>query len=598
MKKNKLVYVLGALLSMGVVSCDLTEKPTSFYEMDTYFTTADKAKMAVIGIYDCLAAEGSYGQYVMPFASSDDMYMVRGTATGDGTRRDISHYALTSSNTWVASVWNYIYEGIDRANTAIAGIEKMPGYENSDELKELVAQARFLRAFLAFDLVRYWGDVPFKTTSTGSFGDTAQPRTEREKIYDQIIIDLDFAKIHLKPGNEVASSEVPCRGAARALLMRVYLQRAGYSLDRTTRTLTRPDDATRKNYFDAVIEEWKAFGTEGYHNFYGAGYEELFKNYSKLVLNNQESLWEIAFEPNNGQKDNAGYWATYNGPLVDAPDAGSGAANQNFFGRANAFFIVLPYWGDFYDDNDVRRDVNFVDYVYRWVKKDKAQVKMSVCQEISKNMYRYPGKWRREWMAPGFVDPNHTGVNYCPLRYADVVLMAAEAYNEINDIPKAWELLNDVRARAHATEINSSNYASLMKAPKVYDLPFISDGDEAGKFRTALYWERAFETAYEGQRKFDLIRWGVLGDALRAAQTYIEGWEEGANLFKDVDKNGKPTKLEEGESPAVWDPVVWATQNYVAGHNFVDGKHELLPIPLAEIQSNAQLNGENNPGYE
>lgn len=598
MKKNKLVYVLGALLSMGVVSCDLTEKPTSFYEMDTYFTTADKVKMAVIGIYDCLAAEGSYGQYVMPFASSDDMYMVRGTATGDGTRRDISHYALTSSNTWVASVWNYIYEGIDRANTAIAGIEKMPGYENSDELKELVAQARFLRAFLAFDLVRYWGDVPFKTTSTGSFGDTAQPRTEREKIYDQIIIDLDFAKIHLKPGNEVASSEVPCRGAARALLMRVYLQRAGYSLDRTTRTLTRPDDATRKNYFDAVIEEWKAFGTEGYHNFYGAGYEELFKNYSKLVLNNQESLWEIAFEPNNGQKDNAGYWATYNGPLVDAPDAGSGAANQNFFGRANAFFIVLPYWGDFYDDNDVRRDVNFVDYVYRWVKKDKAQVKMSVCQEISKNMYRYPGKWRREWMAPGFVDPNHTGVNYCPLRYADVVLMAAEAYNEINDTPKAWELLNDVRARAHATEINSSNYASLMKAPKVYDLPFISDGDEAGKFRTALYWERAFETAYEGQRKFDLIRWGVLGDALRAAQTYIEGWEEGANLFKDVDKNGKPTKLEEGESPAVWDPVVWATQNYVAGHNFVDGKHELLPIPLAEIQSNAQLNGENNPGYE
>ena len=598
MKKNKLVYVLGALLSMGVVSCDLTEKPTSFYEMDTYFTTADKAKMAVIGIYDCLAAEGSYGQYVMPFASSDDMYMVRGTATGDGNSRDISHYALTSSNTWVASVWNYIYEGIDRANTAIAGIEKMPGYENSDELKELVAQARFLRAFLAFDLVRYWGDVPFKTTSTGSFGDTAQPRTEREKIYDQIIIDLDFAKIHLKPGNEVASSEVPCRGAARALLMRVYLQRAGYSLDRTTRTLTRPDDATRKNYFDAVIEEWKAFGTEGYHNFYGAGYEELFKNYSKLVLNNQESLWEIAFEPNNGQKDNAGYWATYNGPLVDAPDAGSGAANQNFFGRANAFFIVLPYWGDFYDDNDVRRDVNFVDYVYRWVKKDKAQVKMSVCQEISKNMYRYPGKWRREWMALGFVDPNHTGVNYCPLRYADVVLMAAEAYNEINDTPKAWELLNDVRARAHATEINSSNYASLMKAPKVYDLPFISDGDEAGKFRTALYWERAFETAYEGQRKFDLIRWGVLGDALRAAQTYIEGWEEGANLFKDVDKNGKPTKLEEGESPAVWDPVVWATQNYVAGHNFVDGKHELLPIPLAEIQSNAQLNGENNPGYE
>ena len=598
MKKNKLIYVLGALLSVGAISCDLTEKPTSFYEMDTYFTTADKAKMAVIGIYDCLAAEGSYGQYAMPFASSDDMYMVRGTATGDGTRRDISHYTLTSSNTWIASVWNYTYEGIDRANTAISGIEGMPGYEDSDELKELVAQARFLRAFLAFDLVRYWGDVPFKTTSTGSFGETSQPRTEREKIYDQIVIDLDFAKQYLNPGSQVASSEVPCRGAARALLMRAYLQRAGYSLDRATRKLTRPDDATRQKYFEAVIKEWEAFNTEGYHDFYSAGYEALFKNYSKLVLNNQESLWEIAFEPNNGQKDNAGYWATYNGPLVDAPDAGSGAANQTHMGRANAFFIVLPYWGHFYEDNDVRRDVNFVDYVYRWVKKDQDQVKMTVCQEISKNMYRYPGKWRREWMAPGIVDPNHTGVNYCPLRYADVVLMAAEAYNETGNTPEAWRLLNSVRTRSEATAITSANYASLMKAPKVYDLPFISDGDEAGKFRTALYWERAFETAYEGQRKFDLIRWGILGDALRAAQAYIENWEEGAAEFKDVDKNGKPTKLEDGATPAVWDPVVWATQNYVAGHNFVDGKHELLPIPLAEIQSNAQLNGENNPGYE
>ena len=81
-------------------------------------------------------------------------------------------------------------------------LKKMPGYENSDELKELVAQARFLRAFLAFDLVRYWGDVPFKTTSTGSFGDTAQPRTETgEKSMTRLLLILDFAKnTFRKPG--------------------------------------------------------------------------------------------------------------------------------------------------------------------------------------------------------------------------------------------------------------------------------------------------------------------------------------------------------------------------------------------------------------
>ena len=77
--------------------------------MDTYFSSYDKAKMAVVGIYDCLETEGYYGQYVMPFFGSDDMFMVRGV-TADGTRRDISHYNVTSSNTWVLSVWNYAYK--------------------------------------------------------------------------------------------------------------------------------------------------------------------------------------------------------------------------------------------------------------------------------------------------------------------------------------------------------------------------------------------------------------------------------------------------------------------------------------------------------
>ena len=98
--------------------------------------------------------------------------------------------------------------------------------------------------------------------------------------------------------------------------MRVYLQRAGYSLQQDG-TLTRPDETKRKEYFNAVIAEWTAFQNKGNHGFYTGGFEQLFRGYSEGILNSQESLWEIAFEPNNGQKDNAGYWATYNGPLVD-----------------------------------------------------------------------------------------------------------------------------------------------------------------------------------------------------------------------------------------------------------------------------------------
>ena len=128
-------------------------------------------------------------------------------------------------------------------------------------------------------------------------------------------------------------------------------------------------------------------------------------------------------------------------------------------------------------------------------------------------------------------------------------------------------MLNSVRTRAGAPEITSANYAGLLKAPKVYDLPFIDDATEQGKIRTALYWERGFELAFEGQRTYDLIRWGILKEAL--------------DLF------GSKSALNQKEG----------TIPYPAYKNFVAGKHELLPIPLSEIQSNAKLEGKNNNGY-
>lgn len=588
MRKYNILYsALCIFMTVNFSACDLTEEPTSYYGMDNYFTTADKARMAVVGIYDCLETEGYYGQYIMPFFGSDDMFMVRGVGS-DGTRRDLSHYMVTSSNTWVASVWDYAYKALDRANLAISGIEGMNGYADDVTLQSYVAEAKFLRAFVAFDLIKFWGDAPFSTQYTSGYDMAYKGRTNREDIYNQVIDDLNFAKVHLPSRSEV-TSERPCKGAAHTLLMRVYLQRAGYSLDRTSRTLTRPDEATRKTYYDAVINEWNELQSENEHGFYTTGYEQLFKNYSELVLDNQESLWEIAFEPNQGANDNAGYWATYNGPLVDAP--GSYSGTSNYMGRANAFFIVLPYWKSFYESNpdgsqrDLRRDVNFVDYIYDWNSKTETQDKSYTANEIVQSVYRYPGKWRREWMALGFVNPNLTGVNYCPLRYADAVLMAAEAYNETGNTSQAWILLNSVRTRSGASPITDANYADLLKAPKVYNLDFISDGDEAGRFRTALYWERAFELCYEGQRKYDLLRWGILGDALRAAQNYLATWVPGADEhISDATRSS-------------WNGNTWANSNYIAGRNFTEGKHELYPIPLAEIQSNSALNGENNPGY-
>ena len=555
MKKYKMITFC-ALIAAGVTSCELDEKPTSYYEKDAYFQTYNHAKMAVVGIYDCLAIDKHYGQFEMATPASDDTYYIQGTGT-DNTRRDIAHYMVKTTNTWIADLWKYKYMGIDRANYAIANIKNMEGYEEDVELQELVAQACFLRAFLAFDLIKYWGDVPFKTEYTFSYGDIANGRVSREEIYKSIIDDLNFAKNNLQQGNAELSPEVPSQGAAHALLMRDYLQRAGYSLQQDG-TLPRPADDKRKEYFDAVITEWTAFQNKGYHGFYDGGYVELFKGYSGGVLNSKESLWEIAFNPTgSGYKDNSGTWATYNGPLVEAPGAG---ASAEVMGRANAFFRVMPAWKDFFEAGDERRDVMVCDYQYKWDATEKKH-KKTVNKKVAD---WYPGKWRREWMPLGFLDPNNTGVNYCPLRYADVVLMAAEAYNETGNTPKAWELLNDVRERAKATKVNSlQEYKNVHK--KLYDLPFFNGGDAADNFRTALYWERGFELAFEGQRKYDLLRWGILAETLQLFQSKM-----------DKSLKGK----------------------YVAGDNFVKGKHELFPIPLGELQANPALNNQNNPGYE
>lgn len=560
--KTKYFFIILLTFSVSFLlsSCEetLTENPNSFYKKENYFVSSSNAEMAILGIYDVLAKIEHYGQFEMAMPCSDDTYYIQGTST-DNTRRDIAHYTLTSANQWIENIWKYKYQGIDRANFAIDGIESMYEYKNGDQkLVSLVAEAKFLRALLAFDLIKYWGDVPFKTSYSNSYNDAYQPRVDREVIYDQIVEDLNFAKENLAWADEGSSPERATQGAARGLLMRVLLQRAGYSL-KSDGSFTCPSNEKRQEYFNAVVEEWNEFQKNGYHGFYHDGYLELFKGFSWGVLNSRESLFEIAFYSADGSKEDSGNWGTYNGPLVDAPLI-SASETMNYMGRANAFFRVVPEWKDFFEENDVRRDVMICTYKFQWDNDNRSHVK----KENKNKKDWYPGKWRREWMPLGYKDPNNTDVNFCFLRYADVVLMAAEAFNELGQTSLAWDLLNRVRRRAGATEITAGNYSSLMKSPKVYDLPYISDADEAGKFRTALYWERGFELAFEGQRKYDLIRWGFLKEAL--------------TLFNNnTDSNVK--------------------DKYPAGINFIKGKHELFPIPLDEMQINSKLEGKNNPGY-
>ncbi len=552
---KRIIYIIFAVTA--ACSCSLMEKPDSYYEKSDFFTNENKAEMGILGIYNVLPF--LYGDCEMAFATSDDICYAQGI-TADNTRRDISHYSLTTSNRYVKTVWQYTYDGINRANYMIDGIENMKGYARNDKLKKLVAEAKFLRAFLSLNLIRYWGDVPYKASYTGDYQSAYGPRIDRELIYRQIMEDLDDAKI-LDWADASSSPERATQGAVRSLKMRALLQRAGYSLQMDGK-MTRPSDNARKEYFTDVTKEWEAFLANGYHGFFDGGYEQLFRSFSEGKLNSKESIFEIAFYSEDGRTGAKGYWGSYMGPLVAMPVV-SATETDKVMGRANALFRAIPEWRtQFFEDTDSRRDVAICTYQYNW--SDGKHVKSENFPSRFKQYF--PGKWRREWMPLGYKDPNVTDVNFCIIRYADVVLMAAEAYNEIGETGKAWELLNSVRARAGATPVDAANYSKLVKAPKVYDLPFIDDSDEAGRFRTALYWERGFELAFEGVRRFDLLRWGILPDALALT--------------------AEKTRVNASDQDA-----------FVAGFNFTKGKHELFPIPLEEIQANRYLNNTNNPKY-
>lgn len=209
MKKNNTLYTICFLLAGMCINsaCEdiLSESPNSSYERKDFFINDAQADMAVLGIYSVLP--GIYGDKDgMAFPCSDDTYYASGT-NSDNTRRDICHYTLRPANTWVDAVWVGKYQQINRANYTINGIENMDGYSNSKVLQALAAEAKFLRAQAAFDLVRYWGDVPFSIDYASNYETSYKPRTKREDIYEQIIKDLDFAKEHLAWANDNSSPE-------------------------------------------------------------------------------------------------------------------------------------------------------------------------------------------------------------------------------------------------------------------------------------------------------------------------------------------------------------------------------------------------------
>lgn len=535
-----------SLLAAGVLiqpSCKKTleEKPQSQYTTNTFFANTDEAYMATMGVYEIMSSQNTYGFYIsMVFDIDTDIAQMSGSDFSNDPRV-AAHYGITPVHGYLIQVWSAFYKGIDRANLVIQQIPQMPLFTSGTDaqkkdLKRMLAEAKFLRGFYYSELVRLFGDVPFKLTPTQATDDLQLPRTDRMTIYTQVIKDMTEAIDDIPWASQKASDERLSKGAVKGMLARVALFAGGYSL-RQNGQMERP--ANYQDYYTIAKTQTTDIINSGEHVL-NSSYQQIFQNQCKLTLEPKECMFEVAFYNSAGNSPNSGFIGTWNAPI---------AVVGNPYGRANSFYKAIAPFQKSYVTGDLRRDVAVCTYSLD-INGNPVQI------AASKDDTWSPGKWRRDWQGTSPKDLNNTDINWCLLRYADVLLMRAEAENELNNGPNAdaYNAINMVRRRAFGKPLTTANVA--------VDLPA---GLDKTTFLSRIQQERAWELCYEGVRKADLIRWNILGPTLRATQIAVKAYR--------------------------------SNYPYVAGTNFVDGKHELYPIPAAEFDVNHNPAFVQNPKY-
>lgn len=458
MKHSKIYFLAFAILLAGSCKKSFIDlQPISNGSVDNFYKTEADIKVALNGVYGGLQAGGiSTNNYIFGEISSDNTYPV---ASGSVTDQDeFDRFYIRTTNPFVAGRWNDGYNVISRANMLLEKIE--PVVINETLKKRYIAEAKFLRAYTYFELVRTFGDVPLVVKSlTASLNEAYDyGRTASSAVYTQIETDLSEAEVDLPVSYTGSDIGRITKGAAKALLGKVLLTQNKYN----------PAATKLKEVIDLNI-----YDTVAYADAFDAGKK-----------NGKEAVFEIQF----------------------AAGMGEGNPWPNSFAPQNSGNAVIAFGGggnnrptqdliDAYEAGDIRKDYSLATtYV---------NAGGQTIQDVHVKKYR------------GNPAINNDNANNIPIiRYADVILMYAEALNEqaYNGSGEAIAYLNKVRKRARLAEKSAA------------DLP-----DQAS-FRLAIEQERRVEFAFEGHRWFDLVRTG-------RAIAVINSKEDDINLVAPITQN-------------------------------------------------------------
>jgi starch-binding outer membrane protein, SusD/RagB family len=455
---NKIALTVLVTLSVGVFSCsDDFVKISPEYSIDSenYFNSEDDYYNALVAAYDLL--QTTYANAIVGEFASNNTLCGGESATDVSGWQQIDDMIHTPTNSNLKDIWNWMFAGVQRTNYFMEFKDK----SDFDAKDEMVGEILFLRAYYHFELVKWFGPIPLKVDERFKLGDeTTIPRSSVSEVYAQIETDLNAAIGLLK--DFPSQTGRATKGAAQALLGKAYLYQDKF--------------AEAANVFEDLI---------------GDGDYSLVNNYNSIFENEGENGSESLFEVQYTDVEGAGFGCLQcSEGNVAVGFSGVRGYTGPLFTPGFSFNVPTQNAVDEFEPGDLRKDVAILDIV-AWAESTGAEYTTGNEHTGFFNRKYIPRKRSSEAQGDlNLTNPN----NYRAIRYADVLLMAAEANNRggISDA-KAQEYISKVRARAFGDD----NHGITLTGEALTD---------------AIYHERRVELMGEGHHFFDLVRTGRAAD--------------------------------------------------------------------------------------
>ncbi len=511
MKLNK-IFISG-LAMLALTSCNdyLDVDPaTNVASTDLVFGSEGETRTALFGVYAKVCSDNLFGNNLyntFQLNSDVDFYAnANEAATGNQPRR----FDVRSDANNVESLWNNLYAAVETANEFIFNLQNSSIYKEETEdaaseeadgtistiqvpkvtdLTQMMGEAKVMRAMFYHELLSYWGDVPFTTKSTYETDDMVPPITPRQTISDALIADLRHAAEYMysDKDNKVNAPERITKEAAYAMIARLALQAGGYSLNHDANDvkgykMTRPDNY--REYYQIARDYTKKIIDADGHKLNKSFRDVFVDECNFVVTTGDDPIFEIPFA-----KETNSYWGYSQGPTngVDVGDATD--YSNSVWGATNGGVRTTAFYRYSFNDKDLRR--GYIDGL--WYYSNQGLPIMRLDYAMHNN------KWSKLWNTNGLgkSTTSGTGINFAYIRYADVLLMFAEADNELNNGPTAdaQEALKTVRKRAFAAE----DQADMVDA-------YVAAAGNKEAFLKLVLDERKWEFAGENLRWKDLVR--------------------------------------------------------------------------------------------